>query len=436
MIVIKFGGSSIGSAGAMKQAVSVLSEIPGKKFVVLSACKGITDLLLSLAFHASISAADEVENILNLINKKHYSIIDELSLEFPGFKDGISEKISEMFLDISTQARGLMLLRECGPAHRDKIVSFGEYLSTAIFYHLIITLNLNAGMIDSAGFLITDSNFGNARVNGNASSNELKEAANNYEITIAQGFIGKDEKGRITTTGRGGSDYSAAIFGRMLKADEIQIWKDVPGILTANPALVNDARAVSNMSFNEMRELAHMGAEVLHPEAIMPAIEAGIPVRVKNTFAPENQGTLITSEPSVTGYKSIIEPKHCFELKKSECDIDPRDVGREASKLGFRLLNASMNFFGMCLILISDNDPEGKIDYLAEKYGFEFERVYIISLIGQNSGINKDASSLLIGKAPLMVYSGQDNVSLNFVYDSPRTDLLVNAHELIVNDEC
>ncbi len=273
MIVMKFGGTSVGSAAAMKRVAEIVTRaLPKKPAVVVSAVTKVTDKLLDAGRSAQKRAAAP-DQILDGIAQVHYAILRELGLPLD-LVDADLAKLGEAL-------RGIYLLRELTPRSLDYVASFGELLSSQIVAALLSSQGTAARAWPAwdAGVL-TDDTYGEAAI-----------LPQTYE-----GLLGRTRAGERTTLGRGGSDYSAAIIGRALGVEEIQIWTDVTGILSCDPRIVPDAFPLRSLTFAEASELAYFGAKVLHPKTVEPAVDVGIPVRIVNTFAPDDPGTLVVKE--------------------------------------------------------------------------------------------------------------------------------------------
>jgi aspartate kinase len=307
MIVMKFGGTSVGSA----KEISIVADLVGKEVkrkkkvvVVVSAMSKVTDKLDAIAKKIITIKSGEVESE---VDKFH----DELLLKhLAAAKDAIPDKkiqadVSKELTELCGKLRyalvGIGYLEDLSPKSLDYIHTFGERLSV-----LIVSGALNSRGIKSkhlsgheAG-IVTNSNFGQARPLFRRLEKTIPEKINpllNKGFTlVVTGYIAADEEGRLTTLGRGGSDYSAALIGRYMKAEEVQIWTDVNGILTTDPRIVPQAKLISTMSYSESMDLAYYGAKVIHAKMIEPAMDADIPVRILNTFNPSHPGTLIVKE--------------------------------------------------------------------------------------------------------------------------------------------
>lgn len=316
-LVLKFGGTSVQSAAAMHNVITIVRGIAdSRKLVVASACAGVTNSLIELAARAASADSEAVDTLITGLQERHRTICRELLGSAPGI-DAAIERVDELCAELRTLCEGIALLRECTERSHAALLAFGERISTAILTAGFIAMGSQAVLIDARQVMRTDSDYVQAR----AQMSEVAMLAEHIvvphmeqgAIAVTQGFIGADNRGRTTVLGRGGSDLSAAIFGAAIGADEIQIWTDVSGIYTTDPRIVPQARAVPVMSFAEAGELAYFGAKVLHPDTIRPAVEKGIPVRVLNTFCPSESGTLLVPQldnPGA-GVRAVAVKKGC-----------------------------------------------------------------------------------------------------------------------------
>ncbi|MBI1849890.1 MAG: aspartate kinase [Planctomycetes bacterium] len=284
MIVMKFGGTSVGSAGSIRAVVELVrARLRRKPLVVVSALAGVTDALESAAraaLRGTISVA--------AIRRRHVDVLRELDLA--------TTLIDPEFRELDEILRGIQLLGELSPRSLDYVMSFGERLAVRILAAFFVKSGITATAIDAYDLgLVTDSGFGRARPLDRAYDRiaEVVLRERRRGLLIVTGYIGKDERGNVTTLGRNGSDYTAAIIGSSLGVEEIQIWTDVNGVMSADPELIPSARSIAELSFDEASEVAYYGAKVLHPATIQPAVSKNIPVRVLNTHAPTEPGTLI-----------------------------------------------------------------------------------------------------------------------------------------------
>ncbi len=298
MIVMKFGGTSVGDAAAMDNAIEIISrQLERSPVVVLSAIAGATNRLIEIAGLAGRGLADEAVSLLEEERRRHLDLADALLNEQKG---KIRVEIDAHFEQALNLVKGLSILRELTPRSLDAIASYGERLSTLIVSAAMLERNIRAQLLDARSIVITDDSFTRA----NPLLDEIEQRAraallpaiDSGFVPVTQGYIGATRDGITTTLGRGGSDYTAALLGAALNAEEIQIWTDVDGMLTADPRLVPGARRIKVLSFAEASELAYFGAKVLHPSTIQPAIRRNISVRIFNSHRPDASGTLITSQ--------------------------------------------------------------------------------------------------------------------------------------------
>ena len=295
MKVLKFGGTSVGSSENINKVIKIVNKASENDavVVVVSAVGGITDKLMNASSKA-ISKDLDYKSDFNTLKQQHIEIIDALltgaSLE--NTKDIILEKLSELekLLD------GIYLINELSPQTTDKLLSFGELMSSLIIFEAMQQEGLNVQLKNSQNLIVTDSNFTNAAVQFEETNANITSyfAHNDKLITILPGFIAKSEDGEITTLGRGGSDYTAAIVASALNANSLEIWTDVSGMFTTNPKLVKQAKPIQKLSYYEAIELSHFGAKVLYPPTVLPVLSKNIPILIKNTMAPDEDGTLIT----------------------------------------------------------------------------------------------------------------------------------------------
>jgi len=316
MKVMKFGGTSLGSPEAITRCAELVEreiKLSGKKpVIIVSAHSKVTDKLLDAAKKA---VKGEIDAPFKAIADRHYEILDGLKLPRTIAEKNLSE--------LHDLLKGIHMVKEVTPRLYDYVTSFGERLSSKCFAALLRSRGHKEAEAINAydlGFQ-TDSKFMNARPLPDTYDKinaAFKPHAN--KLVVVTGFIGKDKNGDITTIGRSGSDFSAAIFGAGLHSEEIQVWKDVPGVMTCDPSLIKTARPLAKLSFEEASELAYYGAEVLHPSTMVPAVMRDIPVRVLHTFDPEAPGTLITTKGEI----DMKFPIKCIVYKEDQVLINVR----------------------------------------------------------------------------------------------------------------
>jgi bifunctional aspartokinase / homoserine dehydrogenase 1 len=294
MQVLKFGGSSVANAGNINKVIAIVKESVEKENTVLvvSALGGITDLLLNSA--ALAAGGDETyKDQLNVLETRHLGAVQQL---IPvARQSSVLSAVKQQCNEIEDICNGIFLLRELSPATKDRVVSFGELLSSRIISAAFTEIGIANVWKDSRELIVTDSNFGNARVDFEKTNAEISEFFKNSgaKLFVLPGFIAANGAKSTTTLGRGGSDYTAAIVAAGVGASILEIWTDVSGIMTADPNLVASARIIPAISYQEAMELSHFGAKVIYPPTIQPVLRRNIPVKVKNTFASADAGTLI-----------------------------------------------------------------------------------------------------------------------------------------------
>ena len=307
MNILKFGGTSVGSAESISILIDILKPMQGQDnpVVVLSAMGGITNVLLEMA--ESARNLQDYSESLKIVEERHFKVIRTLlpaSAQNP-----VLTKLKIYFNELEDILQSVYNLRELSPQTRDLILSYGERCSTVMISHIAKQQFPEALYVDGAELIKTDSNFGQAKVNTRITEmliNDFYQAHKDQPLFVT-GFIASNDEGRITTLGRGGSDYTAAIWGAALSADEIQIWTDVDGMLTADPRMVKKAFSLPELSYTEAMELSYFGAKVIYPPTMIPAFLKRIPIVIKNTFNTGFAGTYIKHgvSPSALPIKGI-----------------------------------------------------------------------------------------------------------------------------------
>jgi aspartokinase/homoserine dehydrogenase 1 len=288
MKVLKFGGTSVGSAENIQRVKDILLAQNDDMIVVVSALGGITDKILSAAKMAAIGTG-YFQAELTEINMRHFTTIEKL---FSGDKQAdIKEKTGILLEELGRIVHGVSLIGELTPKTLDKVVGFGERLSSLIISEYIT----ESKWFDSSKLIRTNSDFGKAIVNFQVTNQLIQEAFEGFSgIAIVPGFISSNEADEYTTLGRGGSDYTGAIMAAAVDATFLEIWTDVNGFMTADPRVISKAYTIKMLSYSEAMELSHFGAKVIYPPTILPVYKKGIPVLIKNTMEPKAEGTLIT----------------------------------------------------------------------------------------------------------------------------------------------
>ncbi len=305
-IVSKFGGTSMGDGPCMLRSAQ-LAKKQKSSLVVVSATSGTTNQLIALGKCAESDSWDKAEEIIRKIESKHLEIAKAL-----GCDQKILSRVQSLLTEMKSLAYGIHLLKDCSDKAMDALMSFGERLSSELFVTAMETTYSTESKrpkiewLDARKFVITDDQYGKAKPLTEKiiqQCQSLQDFKNGKSVGVTQGFIGGTESGHTTTLGRGGSDYSAAIFAEGIGADVLEIWTDVPGIATTDPRIVPEAHPIAEISFTEASELATFGAKVLHPATLLPALRKNIPVFVGSSFDSAQQGTWVrlkvTNQPLV-----------------------------------------------------------------------------------------------------------------------------------------
>ncbi|MEI6639972.1 MAG: lysine-sensitive aspartokinase 3, partial [Chlorobium sp.] len=425
MAVMKFGGTSVGTARAMQQAILIVAreEEKGTPLVVLSACSGITNKLIHIADAAGRSALDEAMSLAGDVRNFHLKLVDEL-IKGTELKGELATTIEQLAHRLELLIKGVDIVGELTERSRDMFCSFGELFSTTVFAAAMKELGHNVAWVDVRTVMITDNNFGFARP-----LDEVCETKVNQIIlpllakgttVVTQGYIGATKDGKTTTLGRGGSDFSAALLGAWLNDNSIQIWTDVDGVMTCDPRLVPEARSIRVMTFSEAAELAYLGAKVLHPDTIAPAVQKNIPVYVLNSLHPDAKGTIITNDPerlSGMSYEGLVKS---IAVKKNQCIINVRS-NRMMGRHGF--MNELFDLFaryGVSVEMISTS--EVSVSLTVDDKSFNNELIQELKTLGEVEIEHNVATISVVGDNLRMsrgvagrIFSALKNVNLRMI---------------------
>jgi aspartokinase/homoserine dehydrogenase 1 len=305
--VVKFGGTSVGDAPRIRKVLDIIRDAARESdlVVVVSAMSGVTNKLVEAAAHSEAGNHEAVETIFEELRERHRAVAGALIHSAP-LRNRIHHEVEQVFQEGERLCRGTALLRELTLRARDSICSLGERLSAPLVAAALTECGVKSEAIEATELIVTDSCHGAADplmdLTRKRCEARLRPLLREAMIPVVTGFIGATADGMLTTLGRGGSDYSATILGAALNADEVIIWTDVDGLMTADPRLVPGAVTIPEISYREAAELAHFGAKVLHPKTISAVTPCGIPLWIRNTFSPELPGTRITpAGPSTDG---------------------------------------------------------------------------------------------------------------------------------------
>lgn len=306
MVVMKFGGSSVRDGAWIDRVLDIahgrLQEAP---LLVSSAMGKTTDALVAVA---EAAAAGESASAFGGVEKLRAAHLESCEKLLSGeHRQSVLRRVEELFGELGSLVQGLTLIRECTPRTYDALLAFGEILSTTIISHRAEERGIETELLDSRKLVVTDESFTAATPDFDETGRKIRAAVSPApgRLYVAQGFIGATPSGVTTTLGRGGSDFTATIFGAALGAEQVEIWTDVDGIMSCDPRIVPEARSITRLSYDEASELAYFGAKVVHPYTILPAVELAIPVQVRNTGNPDHPGTTITADIEGGGFQAL-----------------------------------------------------------------------------------------------------------------------------------
>lgn len=303
-LVMKFGGTSVGSPAAIQQTASIIQKhklVWDNLVVVVSAMSGVTDQLIQSSRLAAVNDGAGARNVITQIQNQHLEVVNALVSD-PLEKQNLLAVLRQRLDELSSYCQSIQVLGEVTPRGMDVISSLGERINAQMVASILRSIGTPALAIEASECIITDHTFQNAAPDMQRSREKIQSNLTplfqQSLVPVVTGFMAATPEGIITTLGRGGSDYTAAILADCLDADEVWIWTDVDGVLSADPRVVPDARPIPEISFAEVGELAYFGAKVLHPKTIRPVVSRNMPLWVKNTFNPDFPGTHITQNPS------------------------------------------------------------------------------------------------------------------------------------------
>jgi aspartokinase/homoserine dehydrogenase 1 len=301
MQVLKFGGSSVATAANINKVVAIVLLAVKKEpvLLVVSALSGVTDALLQTGKYAE-SGNEDYKIVLKELEQKHLNTVREL-LPIQQQSSTLS-LVKQKFNELEGITDGVFLLGELSNRTKDRLASYGEILSSLIIAAKVNSVPFVQQWVDSRLLIRTNANYENAAVDFILSNQNIQQFFSNNpaQLYIAPGFIAADASNNTTTLGRGGSDYTSAIYAAALKASVLEIWTDVSGMMTADPRLVNNAKPIQQISYQEAMELSHFGAKIIYPPTIQPVMAKNIPVWIKNTFAPDEHGTLVENTSAIS----------------------------------------------------------------------------------------------------------------------------------------
>jgi len=438
MIVMKFGGTSVEDAKAMRTVIEIVRREQNRRpIVVLSAISGATNILLQSARTAQEGKLDDAILLLNGLFDRHVTLMENL-IDDRSANQQLIASFKPRFEELRNLCRGIAILGERTNRSLNAIASVGELLSSQILSEAIRDQGLPVKCVDARSFMITDSQFVSAVPQFDQINTKTKEIlapliASNV-IVVTQGFIGSNAQGITTTLGRGGSDYTASIIGASLDAEEIQIWTDVNGVLTSDPRIAPAAQKLRMISFREAAELAYFGAKVLHPSTIFPAVKKNIPVVVLNSKRPENSGTRIVSNPPKTNV-----PVKSIACKRGITVVNVQSL-RMLMAYGFlESIFSVFNKYATSVDLVSTSevavsltiDNTSKLDKIAAELSTFaevsiLEKQGIICIVGDQmrstAGVADQIFHALREINLVMISQGASEINMSLVIDESQVD--------------
>jgi len=447
--VLKFGGSSLATAERVNNVANIVTgDYSGKEplILVLSAVGGITDQLILAARTAEAQGARALE-IVAAIKQRHYNVF---AAQLEDAK--INTEITATFTELEDIIKGVSLVRECSVRTLDLVESFGERLCNRLMSVLLAQRGFPAEYVDSRELVLTDRRHGGARVDFEETYKRIKKRIKENKIYVVTGFIGATQDKVTTTLGRGGSDYSAAIFGAAMEVDKVEIWTDVDGFMSADPRMVRNAFVLPRVSYEEAMELSYFGAKVIHPQTLVPAIKKNITILIKNSFSPANPGTIISPEKGdfehpVKGIASF-HGISMLNIQGSGMVGVPGIAGRLFSALAAKSINVIMitqasSEHSISLAVLS-SEAESAKETIETEFSTEIMagiidqvettgNLAIIAAVGENMAGKPGISGKLFGALgqnsinikAIAQGSGERNVSL--VVNSSQADKAVNV---------
>lgn len=464
MIVMKFGGTSLASAREIEHITDLIIEEPNKKVVVVSAMAGVTDKLIDIANRIvdlpSAIVEKECNKFCDELLSMHISTTTAV-IKDKKIRRDVADSLKGLVNELRITLIGVGYLEDLSPKSLDYILSFGERLSVLIVTGALKSKGVKAKALTGyeAG-IITDSNFGCARPIYSKIKNTIKDRLmpllDEGILPVVTGFIAADEKARITTMGRGGSDYTASLLGRFLDVEEVQIWTDVDGILTTDPKVLPSARLIPKLSYIEAMDLAYFGAKVIHSKMIEPAMVADIPVRIKNTFNPGGNGTLIVrTQERIEGVikaVTIAKDVEILNLKGIGMAETPNIAGRLFTLLGENNINIIMisgSSESNLSFIVKKDDVKRALELLNEKSvendigSLEvIEDVCIITVVGAGMAGTKGIAARIFQTVAendvniIMIAQGSSEVNISFVVERKDSTKVIKAlHKKFIEDE-
>tara|TARA_B100000886_G_scaffold336966_1_gene296744 strand:- start:1408 stop:3783 length:2376 start_codon:yes stop_codon:yes gene_type:complete len=383
MIVMKFGGSSIKNAESIKEVFSIINKRTENKeiIIVFSAMKGVTNRLKALAENSASNI--DINHNLNRLKKTHDDCYYQLLKKKP------NEVLVKLYSNLSEDLKSIKSSGVLNPKDLDKVLSYGEILSTRIISDYFTQKGILSETLITTDVILTDNCFGNAYVHYQKSFDNIRNyLKNRTKLQIVTGFIGATKEGETTTLGRNGSDYTASIIGAAINAKDIEIWSDVDGVLSTNPKITKSAKVISELSYEEAMELAHAGAEVLFPPSIIPALYKNIPIKIRNTFNQNQNGTNINQKrikkEAIVGI-SCLEKISLIRLQGAGLIDKKGTIGRmfsclASARINIKLIAQTFSEHSICFAINPKWNKKAKTA-LESEFSFEIKENYMDKII-------------------------------------------------------
>ncbi len=455
---MKFGGTSVASADKVKHVAHLIkSHSNGNEIVaVASAVRGMTDDLLQISESVRKGNKDDIEKFIDKVAKLHMDIANT-SITKAKTRDDLRSVLSAMIKELEDVLGGMVLLGEVTSKSQDYLLSFGERLATPILCYALKDIGVKAEFLTGkdAG-IITDSNYGEAKPLMDTTklrvSSKITPMLKNGIVPVVTGFVTADQNGNITTLGRGGSDYTATIIASCINADEVWLMTDVDGLMTADPRIVKDANVLKEVSYAEAMEMALFGAKYMHPRALEPLLDGSIPIRIRNTFKPENNGTFVVKSPKADAHHivksvSVIRNTALIDVRGGSMVGAPGTAAKIFDVMGSSKVNVMM---------ISQSPSESSISMVVRKNDLDravnslelnllgkviktinvTDNVAIIAAVGSGMRGIKGVAARIFGAVAkhgvnvIMIAQGSSELNLAFVVNERDCEEAVRAlHE-------
>jgi len=455
---MKFGGTSIATPDRVKEVARIIkSHLKGNEIVaVVSAVKGMTDDLLQITESVKKGNRTDIEKFVARVTKLHLDLA-KTSMTKAKTRNELKEVLTSIIKELEEVLGGMVLLGEVTPKSLDYLLSFGERLAAPILCYALKDISVKAEFLTGKDVgIITDSNHGEAKPLMDTTrlrvSNKLGPVLKNGVVPVVTGFVAADQNGNITTLGRGGSDYTATIIASCINADEVWLMTDVDGLMTADPRMVKNAKVLKEVSFAEAMEMALFGAKYMHPRALEPILDGGIPIRIRHTFKPENLGTLVVKSPKADSHQivksvSAIRNTALIDVRGGSMVGAPGTAAKIFDVLGKNRVN---------IMMISQSPSESSISMVVRKNDLDravnslelnllgkviktinvTDNVAIIAAVGSGMRGIKGVAARIFGAVAkygvnvIMIAQGSSELNLAFVVNDRDCEEAVRAlHE-------